>query len=45
MEWLIVDVKFVSCYFIGLNIIQDIFGYLYIGGVVCDGDVIIVYFG
>ncbi|EPF7260525.1 phage tail protein I, partial [Escherichia coli] len=28
-----------------LNIIQDIPGYLYTGGVVCDGDVITVYPG
>ncbi|EOP1564121.1 phage tail protein I, partial [Escherichia coli] len=27
------------------NIIQDIPGYLYTGGVVCDGDVITVYPG
>ncbi len=45
MERLIADAKPASRHLIGLNIIQDIPGYLYTGGVVCDGDVITVYPG
>ncbi|MBB7891388.1 phage tail protein I [Escherichia coli] len=45
MERLIADAKPASRHLISLNIIQDIPGYLYTGGVVCDGDVITVYPG
>lgn len=45
MERLIADAKPASRHLIGLNIIRDIHGYLYTGGVVCDGDVITVYPG
>lgn len=45
MERLIADAKPASRHLIGLNIIRDIPGYLYTGGVVCDGDVITVYPG
>ena len=45
MERLIADAKPASRHLIGLNIIQDIPGYLYAGGVVYDGDIITVYPG
>lgn len=45
MERLIADAKAVSRHMIGLNIIQDIPGYLYTGGVSYDGDVLTVYPG
>ncbi|HAK1938840.1 TPA: phage tail protein I [Salmonella enterica] len=43
MERLIDDARPVSRHLAGLNIIQDIPGYLYTGGVACDGDIITVY--
>lgn len=43
MERLIADAKPASRHLIGLNILQDIAGYLYTGGVVYDGDIITVY--
>lgn len=43
MERLIADARPVSRHLVGLNIMQDIQGYLYSGGVVYDGDVITIY--
>ena len=43
MERLIADAKPASRHLIGLNIIQDIAGYMYTGGVAYDGDIITVY--
>ncbi len=43
MERLIADAKAVSRHMIGLNIIQDIPGYLYVGGLSYDGDIMTVY--
>ncbi|MBB9844747.1 phage tail protein I [Escherichia coli] len=43
MERLIADARPVSRHLVGLNIMQDIQGYLYTGGVVYDGDVITIY--
>ncbi|ENU7545893.1 phage tail protein I [Escherichia coli] len=43
MERLIADAKPASRHLIGLNIIQDIAGYMYTGGVSYDGDIITVY--
>ncbi|MCX9004927.1 phage tail protein I, partial [Citrobacter portucalensis] len=43
MERLIADAKPASRHLIGLNIIQDITGYMYTGGVAYDGDIITVY--
>ncbi|EFS2050719.1 phage tail protein I, partial [Salmonella enterica] len=40
---LIADAKPASRHLIGLNIIQDIAGYMYTGGVAYDGDIITVY--
>lgn len=45
MERLIADAKPASRHLTGLNIVQDIPGYLYTGGVSCDGDIITVYPG
>ena len=45
MERLIADAKPASRHLIGLNIIQDIPGHMYVGGVVYDGDIITVYPG
>ncbi|MDO2454699.1 phage tail protein I [Enterobacter asburiae] len=45
MERLIADAKPASRYLIGLNIIQDIPGYLYTGALSYDGDIITVYPG
>lgn len=45
MERLIADAKPASRHLIGLNITQDIPGYLFAGGVAYDGDVITVYPG
>ena len=45
MERLIADAKAASRHLIGLNIIQDIPGYLYTGGVSYDGDILTVYPG
>lgn len=43
MERLIADARPVSRHLVGLNIMQDIQGYLYTGGVMYDGDVITIY--
>lgn len=43
MERLIADAKPASRHLIGLNIVQDIPGYLYAGGVVHDGEIYTVY--
>ncbi|MEZ2603449.1 phage tail protein I [Kluyvera intermedia] len=43
MERLIADAKPASRHLVGLNILQDIAGYLYTGGVAYDGDIITVY--
>ncbi|POT57236.1 phage tail protein I [Citrobacter amalonaticus] len=43
MERLIADAKPASRHLIGLNIIQDIAGYMYTGGVAYDGNIITVY--
>lgn len=45
MERLIADAKPASRHLIGLNIIQDVAGYLFAGGVSYDGDIITVYPG
>lgn len=45
MERLIADAKPASRHLIGLNIIQDIPGYLYTGALTYDGDIITVYPG
>ncbi|EPU9491271.1 TPA: phage tail protein I, partial [Salmonella enterica subsp. enterica serovar Saintpaul] len=45
MERLIAGAKPASRHLTGLNIVQDIPGYLYTGGVACDGDIITVYPG
>ncbi|WP_455425789.1 phage tail protein I [Dryocola sp. LX212] len=45
MERLIADAKAASRHLTGLNIIQDIPGHLYTGGVSYDGDIITVYPG
>ena len=45
MERLIADAKPASRHLIGLNIIQDIPGYLYTGALSYDGDIITVYPG
>ncbi len=45
MERLIADAKPASRHLIGLNITRDIPGYLFVGGVAYDGDVITVYPG
>jgi phage tail P2-like protein len=45
IERLIADAKPASRHLIGLNIIQDIPGWLFTGGVACDGDIITVYPG
>lgn len=45
MERLIADAKPASRHLIGLNIIQDIPGYLYTGALIYDGDIITVYPG
>ena len=45
MERLIADAKPASRHLIGLNIIQDIPGHMFVGGVVYDGDIITVYPG
>ena len=45
MERLIADAKPASRHLTGLNIIQDIPGWLFTGGVTCDGDIITVYPG
>ena len=45
MERLIADAKSASRHLIGLNIIQDIPGYLYTGALSYDGDIITVYPG
>lgn len=43
MERLIADARPASRHLVGLNIVQDIPGYLFAGGVAYDGDVITVY--
>ena len=45
MERLIADAKPASRHLIGLNIIQDVAGYLFAGGAGYDGDIITVYPG
>ena len=45
MERLITDAKPASRHLIGLNIIQDVAGYLFAGGTHYDGDIITVYPG
>ena len=45
MERLIADAKPASRHLIGLNIIQDVPGYLYTGALSYDGDIITVYPG
>jgi phage tail P2-like protein len=45
MERLIADAKAASRHLTGLNIIQDIPGFLYTGGVSYDGDILTVYPG
>lgn len=45
MERLIADAKPLSRHLIGLNILQDIPGLIYVGAAVVDGDVITVYPG
>lgn len=45
MERLIADAKPTSRHLIGLNIIQDVPGYLHTGALTYDGDIITVYPG
>ncbi|EOI3518287.1 phage tail protein I, partial [Cronobacter muytjensii] len=45
MERLIADAKPASRHLIGLNIIQDVAGYLYTAGLSYDGDIVTVYPG
>lgn len=43
IERLIADARPVSRHLVGLNIVQDISGKVYTGGMVYDGDIITVY--